>query len=46
MEIKDYDVMIDGRNFFDQTVKKILEHMVTFEKLQLVKVMITQMDFY
>ena len=25
MEIKDYNVMIDGRNFFDQTIKNNLK---------------------
>ena len=35
--------MIDGKLFFDQPVKMIKEHMITFEKLQLVKEMITNM---
>ena len=35
--------MIDGKFFFDQPVKMIKEHMITFEKLQLVKEMITNM---
>ena len=38
--------MIDGRSSFDQTVKNNIIHMTTFEKLQLVKVMLTQMDVY
>ena len=25
MEVKDYNVMIDGRNFFDQTIKNDLK---------------------
>ena len=40
--MKDYNVMIDEKNFFDQPVK----HMITFEKLQQVKEMITQLIFY
>ena len=35
--------MIDGRNFVDQTGK---EHMITLQKLQLVKVTITRLDDY
>ena len=37
--------MIGGRNFFDQSVM-ILEHVITLEKLSLVKVMITQLVVY
>ena len=34
IEIKDYNVLIDGRNFFDQPVKNYLRaHIVTFKKL-------------
>ena len=33
--------MIDGKSFFDQLVKMIKEHIVTFEKLQQFKEMIT-----
>ena len=44
VEKKDYNVIIDGRSFFDQTVKNDVR--ITFEKLQLVKVMITQLDVY
>ena len=46
VEIKDYNVMIGGRNFFDQTIKNGLQHIITLERLQLVKVMITQLDVY
>ena len=35
--------MIDGRNSFDQPVKMMSEHVITFEKLQIVKEMITQL---
>ena len=35
--------MIDGRNYFDQPVKMMSEHVITFEKLQMVKKMITQL---
>ena len=38
--------MIDGRNFPDQPRKNDLKHMITLERLQLVKVMITQLDIY
>ena len=44
VEIKDYNVMIDGQKFFDQPVKK--EHMIIFERLHLVKEMITQLVVY
>ena len=44
-EIKNY-VIIDGRNFFDQPIKMILKHMMTLERLQLVKAVITQLDAY
>ena len=37
--------MIDGKNFFDQTLKVILEHMITFKELQQVKEMIAQWLF-
>ena len=46
LKIKDYNVMIDGRNFPDQPRKNDLKHMITLERLQLVKVMITQLDIY
>ena len=42
VEIKDYNVMINGRNFFDQPTKSDL----TLERLQLVRVMIAQLDVY
>ena len=35
--------MIDGQNIFDQPVQK---HLKTFEKLQLVNAMITQLVVY
>ena len=36
--------MIDEKNFFDQPIKNdIKKHMKTFEKLKLVKEMITQL---
>ena len=43
--MKNY-VIIDGRNFFDQPIKMILKHMMTLERLQLVKAVITQLDAY
>ena len=42
VEIKNYNVMIDGKNVFDQSVKSVLEHMITLEKLKQEKMMITQ----
>ena len=42
VEIKYYNVMIDGKNVFDQSVKSVLEHMITLEKLKQEKMMITQ----
>ena len=38
--------MIYGRNFFDQPIKNDLKNMITLERLQLVKVMITEQDVY
>ena len=35
-----------GKTFAEQSVKKILEQMITFEKLWLVKEMITQLAVY
>ena len=43
VEIKDYDVMLDEKIFFYQQVKIDLEHMITFEKLRVVKEMITRL---
>ena len=40
--IKDYKVMIDGKNLFDQSVKNY-KNLKTLEKLLLVKDMITQL---
>ena len=36
-KIQDYNVMIDGRNFFDQPIKNDVKNMKTFEKFQLIK---------
>ena len=44
VEIKDYNVMIDGKNFFDQAIKD--KHMKTLEKLLPVKEMIIQQIVY
>ena len=44
--MKDHNVIIDLRNFFDQLIKMILKYMITLERLQLVKEMITQLDVY
>ena len=32
-EIKNYNVLIDGQNFFDQSVRNDIMHMIIFEKL-------------
>ena len=40
------NVIIDGRNVFDQPIKIIQEHMQTLEKLLLVKEMITMLGVY
>ena len=45
VEIKDYNVMIDGKNFFDQPVKNDKVNMKILEKLLLVKEMITWLVF-
>ena len=37
--------MIDGKPFLISQLKVIQEYMITFEKYQLVKEMITQLDF-
>ena len=37
--------MIDGKPFLISQLKVIREYMITFEKYQLVKEMITQLDF-
>ena len=42
LEIKNYNVMINGENFFDQPIKK-KQHMKTLEKLLQVKEMIAQL---
>ena len=43
VEIKDYNVKTDGKNFFDQPKIMILKHMKTLEKLLLVKEMVTEL---
>ena len=37
VEIKDYNVMIDGKNFFDQAVKDDIRRYDNIRKLQLHK---------
>ena len=44
VETKDCNIMIDEQNFFVQPVKH--DRMITFEKLRLVKVIITQLAAY
>ena len=43
VKIEKYNTVIDGRNFLDQP---IINDMITLERLQPVKVMITQLDVY
>ena len=40
VEIKDYNVMIDGKNFLDQPINNMIK---TYEKLLLVKEMTIQL---
>ena len=42
VEIKDYNILIDGKNFFDQPTKD-LKHAKILEELLLVKEMITRL---
>ena len=46
VKIKDCNVMIDGINFSGQSMKNELKTYDKIRKLQLVKVMITQLDVY
>ena len=46
IEVRDYNVMIDGKNFFDQTEKNNEINMETLENLLLVKKMIIQLVVY
>ena len=43
VKIEKYNIIIDGRNFFDQPIKN---DMIILERLQLVKVMIIQLEVY
>ena len=43
VEIKDYNAMIDVRNFFDQPINSIVRHMKILEKLLQVKEMTIQL---
>ena len=43
VEIKDYNVRIDGKSFFDQLIKNNLETYENITRLLLVKEMITQL---
>ena len=42
VEIKDYNVMIDGRNFFDQLINSMSKTYENIRKMQLVKVITIQ----
>ena len=46
VKIKDYNVMISGRNLFDQSIRNGIKHMKALEKLLLIKEMITQFLVY
>ena len=43
VEIKDYNVMIDSRNFFDQSINSMTKHTNILEKLLQVKKMVIQL---
>ena len=43
VEIKDYNVMIECRNYFGQPVKSDIKHMKTFENLPQIKDMTVQL---
>ena len=47
-QIKDFNVMIDGKTFFNQPVKNNLRtyDMITFKRSQMVQEMITQLVVY
>ena len=46
IEIKDYNVMINGKKFFDQLVKNYLRINDNIQKLKLVQAMIVQIAIY
>ena len=46
VEVKDYNAMIDGRNFFDQPIKNDLKTHDNIIRLHRIKVTITQLDVY
>ena len=46
VEIKDYNVTIDGQNFFNKPIKNHLNTYDNIKKLPLVKEMITQLLVY
>ena len=46
VKIKDCNIMIDGINFSGQPMKNELKTYDKIRKLQLLKVMITQLDVY
>ena len=46
VEIKGYDVMIDGKTFLISQLKVIWKHMIIFQKLQQVKEIITLLAVY
>lgn len=43
VEIKDYDLMVNGKSFLISQEKIIWKHMITLKKFQLVKETITQL---
>ena len=43
VEIKDYNILIDGRNFFDQPINSMTKHTKMLEEFLQVKGMITQL---
>ena len=46
VEIKDFDIIINGVNFFDQPVKNDVTTIVKFEKLRLFREIFTEVVAY
>ena len=45
LKIKNYNIEIDGRNFYDQSINDLIKRYNEVRKYQQDKVMITQLDF-
>ena len=46
VDITSYNVLIDGRNFYDQPINDSIENMMKLERSQLENEIITQLDVY